>query len=69
MPARVGVPHNMHGLADAVANPACATSVGLLEWAIRDATPVSRPTLSRPSIHFGGLLRRFGDLARTVLPE
>lgn len=69
MPARVGIPRNLHGLTDTVANPACATSVGLLEWAIRDATPASRQALSRPTIHLGGLWRRFGDLARTVLPE
>jgi cell division protein FtsA len=69
IPARVGVPRNLHGLADAVANPACATSVGLLEWAIHDAASGLAPALSRPTIHLGGLWRRFGDLARTVLPE
>jgi cell division protein FtsA len=69
LPARVGIPQNIVGLVDAVANPACATSVGLLEWAIRDATPAPRQSLTRPTLHFGDLWKRFGDIARTVLPE
>ena len=69
MPARVGMPHGMQGLADSVANPTYATSVGLLQWAIRDATPVARSAAPRPSFRVGGFLKRFGDLARVVLPE
>ncbi len=32
LPVRVGVPTNMHGIADALRDPAYATSVGLLLW-------------------------------------
>jgi cell division protein FtsA len=69
MPARVGLPTGMQGLIDAVSNPAYATSVGLLQWAVRDATPVARSAAPRPSLRLGGFLRRFGELARVVLPE
>jgi cell division protein FtsA len=32
LPVRVGTPTNMHGIADALHDPAYATSVGLLLW-------------------------------------
>lgn len=69
MPARIGVPNKIRGLTEAVANPACATSVGLLEWAIRDATSSAQAPISRPPLHIANLWKRFGELARVVLPE
>jgi cell division protein FtsA len=69
VPARIGVPRNLTGLIETVTNPACATSVGLLEWAIRDSRHTLRPTIPYPSFNFGNLWKRFGDLARVVLPE
>jgi len=35
LPIRVGYPHDLHGLTDAIQKPAYATSVGLLLWSIR----------------------------------
>jgi cell division protein FtsA len=69
MPARIGIPQNIQGLTETVSDPACATSVGLLQWAIRDARPVSRPSIPHPPLHIGNLWKRFGEFARTVLPE
>ncbi len=39
MPARIGVPRGLHGLSDILANPAYATSVGLLNWAQHEKQP------------------------------
>ncbi len=36
VPARVASPKNLHGLVDVIHNPAYATGVGLLRWAISD---------------------------------
>jgi cell division protein FtsA len=69
MPARIGVPKEIYGLTETVTNPACATSVGLLEWAIRDSRPQPRSSIARPPLHIGSLWKRFGELARVVLPE
>ncbi|HTE84483.1 MAG TPA: cell division protein FtsA [Dehalococcoidia bacterium] len=69
MPARIGVPQNIQGLTETVTNPACATSVGLLEWAIRDSRHLLRPSIPHPPLHIGSLWKRFGELARVVLPE
>ena len=36
MPVRIGLPKNLAGLSDILHDPAYATSVGLLRWAIRE---------------------------------
>lgn len=35
LPTRIGMPHDLQGLVDTLSNPAYATSVGLLLWALR----------------------------------
>ncbi len=35
LPARLGTPLGLHGLADSISRPAYATSVGLLLWGLR----------------------------------
>ena len=45
-PARVGMPRNLHGLTDALIDPAYATSVGLLQWTVNEA---EASTWHRPS--------------------
>jgi cell division protein FtsA len=35
LPARIGVPMGMHGLADSISRPSYATAVGLLLWGLR----------------------------------
>ncbi len=37
MPVRIGVPHRLHGVVEAVSNPAYATAVGLLLWGMKAA--------------------------------
>jgi cell division protein FtsA len=36
LPVRVGVPTNIHGITDALRDPAYATSVGLLLWGAKN---------------------------------
>lgn len=69
MPARVGMPQRLFGIVDAVAGPAFATSIGLLQWAIRDSLSTAQTPAQRPSIRLGGVWKHFAELARVLLPE
>ncbi|MGQ9573034.1 MAG: cell division protein FtsA [Dehalococcoidia bacterium] len=71
MPARIGVPHGLYGLSDILANPAYATGVGLLRWALREAQPDGhkrRPT-ERAHVSSWGWLRTVGRWFRFLLPQ
>ena len=69
MPVRVGIPGGLHGLVESISNPAYATAVGLLHWAMRDSEPFS------PQVHAGARLaapewlRGVRKLFRGFLPE
>lgn len=68
MPVRLGTPGGVHGLVESLANPAYATSVGLLHWAMRDkeqyqAAPVN-PRLGVPD-----WLKGVRRVMRGFLPE
>lgn len=69
MPARVGLPSHIFGLVDELYDPAYATSVGLLQWAMgeQDITPLSYR--SRQAGPLDGLLKRLGAWFRVLLPE
>jgi cell division protein FtsA len=69
LPARVGEPEHIFGLVDELHDPAYATSVGLLQWAVGDQqlAPISA-RLSGPSA-FDGLFRRLGNWVKVLLPE
>ena len=69
MPARIGLPQHVFGLTDAIANPAYATSVGLIQWAVRDSMASATVNTQRSDLRLGSWLKRFGELARVVLPE
>ncbi|MBI2723595.1 MAG: cell division protein FtsA [Chloroflexi bacterium] len=68
-PARVGTPRNLHGLTDLLIDPAYATSVGLLQWAVNEAEASTWHRPARPSLNIGGMWRRVGNWARVLLPE
>ena len=68
-PARAGPPRNLHGLTDTLIDPAYATSVGLLQWAVNEAEASSWHRAPRASLNFGGVWRRVGNWARVLLPE
>jgi cell division protein FtsA len=68
-PARVGMPRNLHGLTDTLIDPAYATSVGLLQWAVHEAEASTWHRAPRASLDLGGVWRRLGNWARVLLPE
>ncbi|MBC7224499.1 MAG: cell division protein FtsA, partial [Anaerolineae bacterium] len=66
VPTRVGVPRGVEGLVEKVSDPAYATSVGILLWALRETrTLEALPTGRRES----GLWARIAEWLRTFLPE
>ena len=69
LPARVGMPGHIFGLVDELHDPAFATSVGLLQWAIGD--PEMAPATFRPSgpSAFDGIFKRIGNWFKVLLPE
>jgi cell division protein FtsA len=68
-PARIGRPRNLHGLTDLLNDPAYATGVGMLQWAMNEAEASSWHRSPRPSLNVGGIWRRVGNWARVLLPE
>jgi cell division protein FtsA len=68
-PARVGMPRNLHGLTDSLIDPAYATSVGLLQWAVHEAEASMWHRSPKSSLQLSGMWRRLGNWARVLLPE
>jgi cell division protein FtsA len=69
MPARVGLPSHIYGLVDELYDPAYATSVGLLQWAMgeQDIAPLSFRT--RQPGPLDGLIKRLSSWFRVLLPQ
>lgn len=63
IPARVAPPKNLVGLVEAINNPAYATGVGLLRWAMSDHH-VYRPG----QVRTGEWSQRIGKFLRALLP-
>jgi cell division protein FtsA len=68
-PARTGMPRNLHGLTDTLIDPAYATGVGLLQWAVNEAEASAWHRPPKQSLDLGGMWRRVGNWARVLLPE
>ena len=68
LPARVGRPRHLAGLSDLLHEPAYATSVGLLRWALKEQEIMLRSSPA-PVAPLGGLLRKVAHLMRVVLPQ
>jgi cell division protein FtsA len=69
LPARIGVPRHLQGLSETLDDPAYATSVGLLQWALKENGMLYAGHRSGPSFAFGGWLRRVGQWMRVLMPE
>lgn len=71
MPARIGVPRGLYGLSDILANPAYATGVGLLHWALREKQPDGHRRRLGEKAHASplGWLRGIGRWFRFLLPQ
>ena len=68
LPARVGRPRHLAGLSDILHDPAYATSVGLLQWTLREQEIMYRSSAASAA-PLGGLMRRVAHLMRVVLPQ
>jgi cell division protein FtsA len=68
IPARVGVPKDMYGLADILFNPAYATSVGLLLWGARHGAE-NNWQQRRYWENFSGMVRRLLFRMKRVFPS
>jgi cell division protein FtsA len=67
LPARIGSPLGLHGLADSISRPAYATAVGLLLWGLRHNSLVieeEEPEYDRS----GDIVSRFGRWLRAFIP-
>ena len=72
LPARIGQVPEVYGLADQVAGPAYATSLGLLRWMTEAfAVPMGQPLRLRMPAGGSvfGLFRGVGRLGRVFLPQ
>jgi cell division protein FtsA len=69
LPARIGMPSRIFGLVDELHDPAFATAVGLLQWAVgeQELSPARPPSLG--STPLDGLFKRLGNFFRVLLPE
>jgi cell division protein FtsA len=69
LPARIGLPGRIFGLVDELHDPAFATSVGLLQWAVgaQELAPIG-PRAAGPSA-FDGVFKRIGNWFKVLLPE
>ena len=68
LPVRIGRPRHLAGLSDILHEPAYATSVGLLRWALREQEVMFRSS-PLPTAPFGGLLKKAAHLMRLLLPQ
>ena len=69
LPTRVGTPRNLQGLIDTLADPAYATSVGVLQWAVHEFATGAWETQQRSFLIPGDLWQRLTRWVRVLLPE
>ncbi|MEX1021949.1 MAG: cell division protein FtsA [Dehalococcoidia bacterium] len=68
LPARVGRPRHLAGLSDLLHDPAYATSVGLLRWALKEQEIMFRSSPA-PVPALGGIFKKVAHLMRVILPQ
>jgi len=69
LPARVGAPRNLQGLIDTLCDPAYATSVGVLQWAVREFEASMWRAPQRSFLLPPDLWQRLTRWVRVLLPE
>ena len=67
LPARIGSPLGLHGLADSISRPAYATAVGLLQWALTHTSYLIEED-DYDSGGTRGMASRFGRWLRAFIP-
>lgn len=69
LPARIGAPRNLQGLIDTLCDPAYASSVGVLQWAVRQYEAGMWHSQQRSFGVPGDFWQRLTRWARVLLPE
>ena len=74
IPARVARPGGYGGLSDLIGTPSFATSIGLVEYALKGRERVAEPAgMQMPSLKFeapaGGFFRRIASIGRALMPQ
>lgn len=69
LPVRVGYPQHIFGLIDELMDPAFATSVGLLQWAVGAQEMVLSARAPTGPTVLDGLFRKIGAWFKVLLPE
>jgi len=69
LPARVGAPHGIQGLIDSLSDPAYASSVGVLQMAVRELESGAWQTHQAAFAFTGDLWGRLTRWVRVLLPE
>jgi len=67
LPARIGVPLGLHGLADSLSRPTYATAAGLLQWALTHTSFLAENEAARDDGPMR-LAARFGRWLRAFIP-
>jgi cell division protein FtsA len=68
LPARIGSPLGLHGLADSINRPAYATAVGLLLWGLRHTSLLAEEEEIEDAQMTDNLVTRFGRWLRAFIP-
>jgi cell division protein FtsA len=69
MPARIGSPLGLHGLADSISRPAYSTAVGLLLWGLRHTSLlIDQEELEEERTTSEDIISRFGRWLRAFIP-
>jgi len=69
LPARIGSPLGLHGLADSISRPAYATAVGLLLWGLRHTSLlIDQEELEEERTTSDDIISRFGRWLRAFIP-
>jgi cell division protein FtsA len=68
LPARIGSPLGLHGIADSINRPAYSTAVGLLLWGLSHTSLQLEEEVEEETLATDTMLSRFGRWLRTFLP-
>ena len=68
LPARMGTPLGLHGLADTISRPAYATAVGLLLWGLRHTSLLLDEEDEEEQAISHNALSRLGRWLRAFIP-
>jgi cell division protein FtsA len=69
LPARIGSPLGLHGIADSINRPAYSTAVGLLLWGLSHTTlQLDEEDVEEEAMTTDTMLSRFGRWLRTFIP-